>query len=136
MLKFKHYTVAVHDLAASVENYQARFGMAPTGEKAFNGIGKFDFIPMGYNGTTMMHLISPVSDESPISRLMKERVNAFNPHGEGIYLLAYDHADVPAFCAQVEAAGGRITRGAPGSTNVWVHPTASNFVLMEVFQEK
>ena len=27
-----------------------------------------------------------------------------------------------------------MTRGAPGTTNVWVHPTASNFVLMEVFQ--
>lgn len=67
---------------------------------------------------------------------MKERVNAFNPHGEGIYLLAFDAEDVAAFAAQVEEAGGRITRGGPGSTNVWVHPTASNFVLMEVFQQK
>ena len=134
MLTFKHYTVAVHDLAASVENYTARFGMQPTGEKAFNRIGNFDFVPMGYEGKTLMHLICPVSDESPIARLMKERVNPFNPHGEGIYLLAFDAADTDAFTKQVEAAGGRVTRGAPGTTNVWVHPTASNFVLMEVFQ--
>jgi len=134
MLTFKHYTVAVHDLALSVENYTARFGMKPTGEKAFNRIGNFDFVPMGYEGKTVMHLICPVSDESPIARLMKERVNPFNPHGEGIYLLAFDTADTDAFTKQVEAAGGRVTRGAPGTTNVWVHPTASNFVLMEVFQ--
>ena len=134
MLKFKHYTVAVHDLQASVENYQARFGMQPTSEKAFNRIGNFDFVPMGYDGQTVMHLICPVSDESPIARLMKERVNPFNPHGEGIYLLAFDTADTDAFTKQVEAGGGRVTRGAPGTTNVWVHPTASNFVLMEVFQ--
>lgn len=136
MLKFKHYTVAVHDLDASVANYKARFGMEPTGERAFNGIGKFDFVPMGYNGETVLHLISPQSEESPISRLMKERVNPFNPHGEGIYLLAFDSPDVAEFAKQVEDGGGRITRGAPGSTNVWVHPTASNFVLMEVFQQK
>jgi predicted enzyme related to lactoylglutathione lyase len=132
MLKFRHYTVAVHDLDSAVENYKQRFGMEPTGEKALNRIGNFDFVPMGYGGQTMMHLICPVSDESPISRLMKERVNPFNPHGEGIYLLAYETEDVEAFAKQVEAAGGRITR-APGAPNVWVHPTASNFVLMEIF---
>lgn len=136
MLTFKHYTVAVHDLDGSVENYRARFGMEPTGEKALNRIGNFDFVPMGYAGQTVMHLISPASDQSPIAKLMKERVNPFNPHGEGIYLLAFDSPDVEAFSKQVEEAGGRITRGAPGSTNVWVHPTASNFVLMEVFQQK
>ena len=88
---------------------------------------------MGYNGQTTMHLICPTSDESPIARLMKERVNAFNPHGEGIYLLAFETPDVEAFTQQVESAGGRVTRGAPGTANVWVHPTASNFVLMEIF---
>lgn len=64
MLTFKHYTVAVHDLDGSVANYKARFGMEPTGEQAFNGIGKFNFVPMGYNGQTVLHLISPVSDEA------------------------------------------------------------------------
>ncbi len=136
MLKFRHYTVAVHDLDGSVENYKARFGMEPTGEQAYNRIGNFNFVPMGYNGQTMLHLISPVNDEGPIARLMKERVNQFNPHGEGIYLLAYETPDVEAFAKQIEEAGGRITRGAPGTTNFWVHPTASNFVLMEIFPER
>jgi hypothetical protein len=136
MLTFKHYTVAVHDLDSAVENYRQRFGMEPTGEQAFNRIGNFNFVPMGYNGQTTLHLICPVSDESPIARLMKERVNAFNPHGEGIYLLAFETADVEAFTQQVEAGGGRVTRGAPGTSNVWVHPTASNFVLMEIFPQR
>jgi predicted enzyme related to lactoylglutathione lyase len=135
MISFRHYTVAVHDLDGSVDNYRKRFGMEPTGDKAFNRIGNFDFVPMGYGGHTALHLISPKSDESPIARLMKERVNQFNPHGEGIYLLAFDCEDVEAFAKQVEAGGGRITR-APGTSNVWVHPTASNFVLMEIFQSR
>lgn len=136
MLTFKHYTVAVHDLDSAVENYRQRFGMEPTGERAFNRIGNFNFVPMGYNGHTTLHLICPASDESPIARLMKERVNPFNPHGEGIYLLAFESPDVEAFTRQVEAAGGRVTRGAPGTSNVWVHPTASHFVLMEIFPQR
>ncbi len=132
MLTLKHYTVAVHDLDESVKNYEARFGMQKVGEQAFNRIGNFNFQPMGYDGKVMLHLICPVSEESPISKLMKERVNPFNPHGEGMYLIAYETEDVDAFCAQVEAGGGRVNR-APGTGNAWVHPTASNFVLMEIF---
>ena len=132
MLTFKHYTVAVHDLDEAVENHRKRFGMEATGEKALNRIGNFNFVPMGYGGQTALHLICPVSDESPIARLMKERANPLNPHGEGIYLLAFESPDVDAFAKQVEAGGGRVTR-APGAPNVWVHPTASNFVLMEIF---
>jgi catechol 2,3-dioxygenase-like lactoylglutathione lyase family enzyme len=132
MLSFRHYTVAVNDLDASVGNYRRRFGMEATGERAFNRIGNFDFVPMGYGGKTLLHLIQPKSDESPIARLMKERANSLNPHGEGIYLLAFEAEDVDGFASQVEAAGGRVTR-VPGASNIWVHPTASNFVLMEVF---
>lgn len=134
MLTYRHYTVAVHDLDSAVENYRTRFGMEPAGAKGHNSIGNFEYVPMGYDGKTVILLISPVTDDSPISRLMKERTNGFNPHGEGLYLLAFDTPDVEAFAQQVEAGGGRVTRGAPGSTTVWVHPTASNFVLMEVFQ--
>ena len=41
MLKFRHYTVAVHDLDSAVENYKQRFGMEAVGEQAFNRIGNF-----------------------------------------------------------------------------------------------
>ena len=132
MLTFRHYTIAVHDLDDAVENYRKRFGMEPTGEKAFNRIGNFNFVPMGNGDHTQLHLISPTGDDGPIARLMKERANPFNPHGEGVYLMAYETPDVEAFAKQVEAGGGRVTR-APGTSNVWVHPTASNFVLMEIF---
>lgn len=134
MLTYRHYTVAVHDLDSAVENHRARFGMEPTGARGHNSIGNFEFVPMGYEGKTVMLLISPASDDTPIARLMKERTNTFNPHGEGLYLLAFETPDLEAFAAQVEAGGGRVTRGAPGSPMIWVHPTASNFVLMEVFQ--
>jgi hypothetical protein len=133
VLKFKHYTVAVHDLDEAVENHQARLGMSITGEKAHNGIGNFDFVQLGYDGQTMLHVIQPSSEESPIYRLMQDRVNPLNPHGEGIYLLAFETEDTEAFSAQVEAGGGRVNR-APNSSNVWVHPTSTNFVLMELFQ--
>ncbi len=132
MLRFKHYTVAVNDLDEAVANYEARFGMEAIGEQAHNSIGNFQFQRMGYGGEVTMHLIRPENEESPIYRLMQERINDFNPHGEGIYLLAYESDDVDAFCAQVEAEGGKVNR-LPGGSNAWVHPTSSNFVLMEIF---
>lgn len=135
MLTFKHYTVAVHDLDEAVSDYESRFGMERVGQRAHNSIGNFEYQPMGYGGQAMLNLIQPASDESPIARLMKERVNPFNPHGEGIYLLAYDCDDVDAFCAQIEENGGKVNR-APGSSNAWVHPTSSHFVLMELFQKQ
>ncbi|MCH8200161.1 MAG: VOC family protein [Chloroflexi bacterium] len=132
MLTFKHYTVAVHDLDEAVRSHQRKFAMEPIGERAHNGIGNFDFVRMGYGGEVTMHLIQPSGEESPIYRLMQERINDFNPHGEGIYLLAYDCDDIEAFTKQIEDDGGRVTR-APSTQNVWVHPTSSNFVLMELF---
>ena len=135
MLKFKHYTVAVHDLDQAVADHRARFGMEPTGEKAYNGIGQFDFVPIGYSGETILHLLQPRDgEESPIAKLMSERVNPFNTHGEGMYLMAFECDDVNEFCDKIEENGGKVNR-APGSTNAWVHPIASNFVLMELFQK-
>ena len=132
MITLKHYTIAVHDLDEAVRSYGAKFGMAAVGERAHNSIGNFDFERVGYGGEVMLHLIQPSSEESPIWKLMQERINPFNPHGEGIYLLAYDCDDIDGFVEKIEADGGKVNR-APGGGNVWVHPTTSNFVLMELF---
>ena len=64
---------------------------------------------------------------------MQDRVNPLNPHGEGVYLLAFETEDPEVVAKQVEAGGGRVNR-APNATNVWVHPTSTNFVLMELFK--
>lgn len=134
-ITFKHYTVAVHDLDSAVSQYETRFGMSKMGDRAYNSIGKFNFQPMGSGGSVVCHLISPDSPDGPIAKLMSERTNAFNVHGEGIYLLAYECDDVKAFAEQVTSNGGRIN-GNPDAGNIWVHPTASNFVLMEIYPKK
>ncbi len=133
MLKFRHFTVAGHDLDEAVEGYHTRLGMEPTGERAHNNIGNFDFVPMGYEGETLVHLIMPSSEDSPIYRLMQDRVNPLNPNGEGMYLLQFEAEDTEALAKRVEENGGRVNR-APNSSNVWVHPTSTNFVLMELVQ--
>ncbi len=133
MLKFRHFTVAVHDLDEAVEGYRTRLGMEPTAERAHNSIGNFDFVPMGYDGKALLNLLTPSSEESPIYRLMQDRVNPLNPHGEGMYLMAFETEDTEAVAKQVEENGGRVNR-APNSSNIWIHPTSTNFVLMELFQ--
>ena len=130
MLSLKNYTVAVHDLDEAIENHSKRFGMQKVGDRGFNDVGNFDFQAMGYGDTTLLLLCQPTA-ESPIAKLMSERQNDFNPHGEGMYLIAYETDDVDTFCKQVEENGGRVTR-IPGAANAWVHPTSSHFVLMEI----
>ena len=130
MLSLKNYTVAVHDLDEAIENHSKRFGMQKVGDRGFNDVGNFDFQAMGYGDTTLLLLCQP-TDESPIAKLMSERQNDFNPHGEGMYLIAYETDDVDTFCKQVEENRGRLTR-IPGAANAWVHPTSSHFVLMEI----
>ena len=130
MLSLKTYTVAVHDLDEAIENHSKRFGMQKVGDRGFNDVGNFDFQAMGYGDTTLLLLCQP-TDESPIAKLMSERQNDFNPHGEGMYLIAYETDDVDTFCKQVEENGGRVTR-IPGAGNAWVHTTSSHFVLMEI----
>lgn len=130
-LSIRHYSIAVHDLEQAAEDYRLRFGMEQVGDRGHNAVGKFDFVSMGYDGQVFCRLITPVSEESPVHRLMQERGNGFNPHGEGLYIVLYECDDVEAFAARVEANGGRITR-VPGRPNIFVHPTSSHFVFMEV----
>ena len=132
MLKFKHYTVAVQDLESSVQNYKDRFGMEALTEPTHNAIGNFDAVSMGFGGETVLQLIRVSGEDSPLARLMKDRKNDLNPYGEGVYLMAFDSDDPEALAEQIESNGGRITR-LPRGRNYFVHPTSSNFVLMEIF---
>lgn len=135
MLQVKYHTVAVHDLEDAVKNHQARFGMQSLSAPAHNPIGNFRMVAMGYGDQVVLNLISPVDESSPIHRLMQERVNPLNPHGEGVYQLVCEVEDPEAFAQQVEANGGRVTR-VPNTDAIWVHPTSSNFVLMELQRSK
>jgi hypothetical protein len=135
MLQVKYHTVAVHDLEEAVKNHEARFGMQALAEPSHNSIGNFRMVPMGYGDKVVLNLISPVDENSPIYRLMQERKNPLNPHGEGMYQLVCEVEDPEAFAQQVEANGGRVTR-VPNTEAVWVHPTSSNFVLMELQRAK
>lgn len=131
MLQVKYHTIAVHDLEDAVQNHKARFGMEQLNEPQHNPIGNFRMVAMGYGGEVVLNLISPVDETSPIHRLMQERVNPLNPHGEGVYQLVCEVEDPETFAQQVEANGGRVTR-VPNTDAIWVHPTSSNFVLMEL----
>ena len=131
MMRVKYYSVAVADLDQAVEDYTRRFGMQALSERKPNAIGRFDFVEMGYDGQTVLHLITPSTEASPIHRLMQERINPFNPHGEGIYQLMMECDDPDAMAQRVEDNGGRITRVGEGGP-AWVHPTSSHFVLMEL----
>ena len=130
-MRFKHYPIAVHDLESAVQNYKNLFGMDALTEPQHNNIVNFDSVSMGYDEKTVLQLIHPSSADTPVAPLMQDRINEFTPHGEGVYLLAFEADDPDQLAGRIESHGARITR-IPGSTNFFVHPTSSNFGFMEI----
>ena len=67
MMRFKHYTIAVHDLGSAVQNYKNLFGMDALNEPQHNDIGNFDSVSMGYEGKTVLQLIQSSSEDTPVA---------------------------------------------------------------------
>lgn len=134
-LSIHHYNTAVHDLDQAVADFTARFGMQALGGRQQSAVGLFDYVSMGYGDTLITRLITPSTDDSSLHRLMRDRATPSNPHGEGMYLICYECDDVEAFCEQVEANGGDVTR-VPGRSSAWIHPTSAYFVFMEIVQRR
>ena len=83
-------------------------------------------------GESRVELLEPTSDDSPISKFLEKR-------GPGIHHIAVEVDDIEASLAQLKAKGMRLIDeiprvGAEGCLVAFVHPTATNGVLLELVQ--
>jgi len=125
-----HVVIAVQDLEASIERYEAIYGVPATerGEPAGAGFKNAYF---RFGGDSYLELVSPTNDTGPVGR----RVAA---SGEGVYLMAMAVDDVEASLTSLRAKGIRLI-GDPGAGNpvrgqVFIHPTATGGVLTQLVQ--
>ncbi len=96
-----------------VEDQKVRVAMLPIGESRFE-------------------LLEPTSEDSPISKFLEKR-------GGGIHHIAVEVDDIEASLAQLKAKGMRLIDespriGAEGCLVAFVHPAATNGVLLELVQ--
>ena len=98
-----------------VENQKVRVAMLPIGE-------------------SRIELLEPTSEDSPISKFLEKR-------GGGIHHIAVEVEDIEASLAKLKERGMRLIDespriGAEGCLVAFVHPSASNGVLLELVQTK
>jgi len=96
-----------------VEDQKVRVAMLPVGE-------------------SRIELLEPTSDDSPISKFLEKR-------GGGIHHVAVEVDDIRAALADMRSKGTRLIdeeprAGAEGCLVAFVHPAASNGVLLELVQ--
>lgn len=124
-----HIVIAVKDLDAAVDRYEAIYG-APVSERreaAAAGMKMAFFrFPESY-----VELVSNLGPEGPIAKRLEER-------GEGIHLIAMQVDDLEATLASLRDKGVRLV-GDPGPGNpvkgqVFIHPTMTGGVLTQLVQ--
>ena len=83
-------------------------------------------------GESRIELLEPTSEDSPISKFLEKR-------GGGIHHIAVEVEDIEAALARLKEQGMRLIDEAPrigaeGCLVAFVHPSASNGVLLELVQ--
>lgn len=83
-------------------------------------------------GESRIELLEPTSDDSPISKFLEKR-------GGGIHHIAVEVTDIETSLEKLKSQGMRLIDespriGAEGCLVAFVHPSASNGVLLELVQ--
>jgi methylmalonyl-CoA/ethylmalonyl-CoA epimerase len=130
--RLNHIAIAVPDLTAAVALYRTAFGMEPSAPQALPEHGvTVAFIEAG---NTMIELMEPLGDNSPISPFLEK-----NPAG-GIHHLCYEVEDIIAARDHLKREGARILGdgepkiGAHGRPVLFLHPKDFNGALIELEQ--
>ncbi|MCA9743329.1 MAG: methylmalonyl-CoA epimerase [Deferribacteres bacterium] len=130
-MKIDHIGIAVSNLQAAVQKYQALFQKAP------DHIEQIDNqrvnIAMFRVGEPSVELLEGTDDESPISQYIQKR-------GEGIHHICFDVDDLDAAIAAAEQSGMEKIpqdddRGAGGTRVAFLHPKTTGGVLIELVQK-
>jgi len=124
-----HVVVAVKDLDAAVERYEAIYGTPVTERREAAQAGmKMAFFRFGEN---FVELVSNLGDTGPIAQRLNDR-------GEGVHLVAMKVDNLEKTLEDLRAKGIRLV-GDPGPGNpvrgqVFVHPSMTGGVLTQLVQ--
>lgn len=126
--------VMVDDLDEGIQLWKDLFGLEPINEINTNQYGVRAQM-LGLNGRPFVEVMTPASPDVPLARMMDERKNERNPHGEGVYLVAMEVEDLEETLTNIESKGGRIIRAEGNSNIAWVHPLSTKMVFIELSQK-
>ena len=129
-MKIDHIAIATRHLAEATAVWKSVLGVEveSTEEVAEQGV-RVAMLPVG---DTHIELLEPLAPDSPISKFLEKR-------GPGLHHVAVRVKDISAVLDQLKAKGTRLIdeaprRGARGCLVAFIHPSATNGVLLELVQ--
>ena len=131
-LNIDHIGVAVKDLEQAAEFYEKVLGIKRAGvEEVAEQQVKVMFLPCG---DCEVELLESTANGSPVDRYIEK-------NGEGVQHIAIRVDDIDATLAQLKEKGIRLIDespryGAGGARIAFLHPKATNGVLMELCERK
>jgi len=134
MSKLSHIGIVVNDLEKSIRLYSEIFGCTPdTIEEVSDQKVRVAIFRPGGPGTTAIELISPVSEDSPVSAYLKKR-------GEGMHHISIETSDLTGKLGELKKKNFRLIDdsprdGAEGKKIAFVHPSATSGVLIELEED-
>jgi methylmalonyl-CoA epimerase len=130
MAKIDHIGIAVKSLAASKAIYE-KLGLTISPEETVEQ--EQVRLVMIAVGESRLELLEPTSESSTISKFIAKR-------GEGLHHVCLQVPDLPAVVARLKNDGvllvsEEIKTGAGGHKYVFIHPSSTGGVLLELVQE-
>jgi methylmalonyl-CoA epimerase len=129
-IEIDHLGIAVRSLEKSLEFYQ-QLGL-PLSARETVAHEKVN-VAMLLAGGPRIELLEPTEEDSVIGRFLAKR-------GEGLHHIAFRVPDLAASIANLRQNGARLLnepqRGAGGHLYVFVHPSSTGGVLIELIQQE
>ena len=114
-------SVVVRDLDAAIDRYTRLFGLTVHHRGASEEFGfKNAVLPLGVGH---IELLQPTDPNKAVGRFLAK-------HGEGVYLVGFETADIPAAVQRLRRAGARVDDR--GKEIAWVHPADAHGVFVEL----
>jgi methylmalonyl-CoA epimerase len=129
-LKIDHVGIAVKNLEESLDFYESILGIKAQGtEEVAEQKVKVAFLPCG---DSELELLESTSEDGPVARYIEK-------NGEGVQHIAIRVDDIESALAELKERGIRLIDetpryGAGGASIAFVHPKATNGVLLELCQ--
>lgn len=132
MRKIEHLGIAVKDIDAATQTYEALLGTSAYQSEDVESQGvKTVFFK---TGESKIELLGATRDNSPIAKYIEKR-------GEGIHHIAFDVENIEAEIERLKSEGFQLINDKPkcGADNkriAFLHPKSSHGVLVELCEEK
>jgi methylmalonyl-CoA epimerase len=128
--RIDHLGIAVRSLETALQFYEQQLGLAVSlRETVPQEKVKVAMLPAG---EPRIELLEPTDPDSVIAKFIEKR-------GEGLHHVALKVPDLNATVQRLKAAGARLLNdprpGAGGHLYVFVHPSSTGGVLLELIQE-